>query len=128
MTLDQPYRSTSAQAEQKQDFKQPAKHWHGRNIQQELLVWKITIQQLRKLLYSHRALHHTDLGDGEIQSHVDNHSEEQDVKGSNHQERLLQHQDFVESVMNLQEKFQTLSSAPCYCRVNSSAVQQVFIS
>lgn len=38
MTLDQPYRSTSAQDEQKQDFKQPAKHWNGRNIQQELLV------------------------------------------------------------------------------------------
>lgn len=67
-----------------------------------------------------RALHHSDLGDGEIQPDIDDHSEEQDVKGSNHQERLLQHQDFVEGVMNLQEKFQTLISIPCHCRVNSS--------
>lgn len=56
------------------------------------------------------------LSDGEIQPHIDNHGEEQDVKGSNHQQRFLQHQYFIEGVMNLGEKFKTLSSDPCYYR------------
>ena len=41
------------------------------------------------------------LCDGKVQADVDDDSEEEDVEGSYDQERLLQHQDPVEVVMNL---------------------------
>lgn len=41
------------------------------------------------------------LGDGEVQAHIDDDGEEEDIEGPNHQQRLLQHEDLVEGVMHL---------------------------
>lgn len=41
------------------------------------------------------------LGDGEVQAHIDDDCEEEDVEGPHHQQRLLQHEDLVEVVMHL---------------------------
>lgn len=44
---------------------------------------------------------HSDLCDGEVQTNVKDDCEEQDVERTNHQQRLLQHQDLIEGVVNL---------------------------
>lgn len=41
------------------------------------------------------------LCDSKVQADVDDDSEEEDVEGSYDQERLLQHQDLIEVIMNL---------------------------
>lgn len=41
------------------------------------------------------------LCDGKVQADIDDDSEEEDVEGSYDQERLLQHQDLIEVIMNL---------------------------
>lgn len=42
------------------------------------------------------------LCDGKVQSYIDDHSEEEYIEGPYNQQRLLQHQDLVECIMNLQ--------------------------
>lgn len=42
------------------------------------------------------------LCDGKVQTDIDDHREEEDVEGSYNQERLLQHQDLIEVIVNLQ--------------------------
>lgn len=44
------------------------------------------------------------LCDGKVQADIDDNSEEEDVEGSYDQERLLQHQDLIEVIMNLVNK------------------------
>lgn len=42
----------------------------------------------------------TNLSDGKVKPDVEDDGEEEDVEGSHHQQRLLQHQDLVEGVMD----------------------------
>lgn len=41
------------------------------------------------------------LGDGKVQAYVDYYCEEEDIEGPDNQQRLLQHQDLIEGIMNL---------------------------
>lgn len=44
------------------------------------------------------------LCDGKVQADIDDNSEEEDVESPYDQERLLQHQDLIEVIMNLVNK------------------------
>lgn len=52
------------------------------------------------------------LSDGEVQAHIDDDCEEEDVEGPHHQQGLLQHQDLIEGIMHLGDETDTEELTP----------------
>ena len=59
------------------------------------------------------------LRDGEVEAHIDDDSEEEDVECSHHQQRLLQHEDLIEVVMHLRRGEQQAEYS-CHDRHNTA--------